>query len=351
MAGAETWEGVWGGAEGGGDGIADLDFGGLFDIGDEVADGSWVELWDWGRFGEEGAGFLDFVGSVSGEEADLLPFMEAAVLDADVDDAATEGVIFGIEDEGAEFVWEFGLWGGDSGGDGLEDFRDALAGFGATAEALLARDSEDIFELLHNAFDAGGGHIDFIEDWDNAEVSGGSEGGVGDGLCFDALGCVDDEDGAFAGGEGAGDFVREVDVAWGIDEVEGIGLTVPGGVAHCDGVGADSDTAFAFEVHVIEELVSALTGWDCAGEFEEAVGEGSFAVVDVCDDGEISDMAEAIQGRLWWGVGVGHGGGMEGAGHGRGGSIAVRRAGSSGELGLTLGVGASENGFLVMEDA
>ena len=43
---------------------------------------------------------------------------------------------------------------------------------------------------------------------------------VGHGLGFDALRGIDDEQRAFAGGEGAGDFVGEVDVAGGVEQVQ-----------------------------------------------------------------------------------------------------------------------------------
>ena len=51
---------------------------------------------------------------------------------------------------------------------------------------------------------------------------------VGERLGLDALGGVDDEDGALAGLQAAADLVGEVDVAGRVDEVEVVGLAVPG---------------------------------------------------------------------------------------------------------------------------
>ena len=46
--------------------------------------------------------------------------------------------------------------------------------------------------------------------------------GVGQGLGLDALGGVDDQEGAVAGGQAARDLVGEIDVAGGVDEVEDV---------------------------------------------------------------------------------------------------------------------------------
>lgn len=81
---------------------------------------------------------------------------------------------------------------------------------------MLAGDGEDFFQLLAAAVDVGGWEVDFIKNGDDGEVLFHGEVDVGHGLGFYTLGGVDDEDGAFTGGEGAGDFIGEVDVAWGV---------------------------------------------------------------------------------------------------------------------------------------
>jgi len=77
-------------------------------------------------------------------------------------------------------------------------------------------------------------------------------------------------------------------VAGGVDEVQLIGFAVLGLVHHADGVGFDGDAAFAFEVHGVEDLRLHFTGGDGAGKFEQAIGEGGLAVVDVRDDREVA---------------------------------------------------------------
>ncbi len=178
------------------------------------------------HLGGEDAGFLDLVVIGGVEELDLIAFFHLAGDDADVGDDAAVGIVKGVEDGGAEeAIGVFDGWG-DEFDDRFEDFINAEAHFGGGGDAVFAGDGEDFFELLAAAGDIGGGEVDLVEDGDDGEVLLHGEVDVGHGLGFDALGGINDEDGAFAGGEGAGDLVGEIDVAGGIEEVELVGFAV-----------------------------------------------------------------------------------------------------------------------------
>ena len=131
--------------------------------------------------------------------------------------------------------------------------------------------------------------IDLVDDGNDLEAVIDGEIGVGERLGFDALRGVDDEQRAFAGGERARDFVGKIHVAGRIDQVELVSLAVVRGVHHADGVGLDGDAALALEVHGVEDLGLHFARGEGSGEFEQAVGERGFAVVDVRDDREIAD--------------------------------------------------------------
>ena len=113
--------------------------------------------------------------------------------------------------------------------------------------------------------------------------------GVGERLGFDSLRGVDDQQRAFAGGEGTRDFVGEIDVAGSVDQVELVSLAVLRGVGHADGVGLDGDAAFALQVHGVEHLGLHFARGERSGQLQQAVGQRGFAVVDVRDDREIAD--------------------------------------------------------------
>jgi len=51
---------------------------------------------------------------------------------------------------------------------------------------------------------------------------------IGDRLCLDSLGGIDQEENTLARGKGTGDLVREVDVSRRIDQVENVVLAILG---------------------------------------------------------------------------------------------------------------------------
>ena len=53
------------------------------------------------------------------------------------------------------------------------------------------------------------------------------------------------------------------------------------------GVRLDGDAAFAFQIHIIEELIFHIAQGDRLCLFEDAVGQCTFAVVDVGNNAEI----------------------------------------------------------------
>ena len=60
-------------------------------------------------------------------------------------------------------------------------------------------------------------------------------------------------------------------------------------IVHLNGVALDGDTAFAFEIHIVEHLRLHLLFSNGVGVFEQTVGQGAFAVVDMSNDAEISN--------------------------------------------------------------
>ena len=136
----------------------------------------------------------------------------------------------------------------------------------------------------------GGGQVDLVDNRDDLEVRLQGQVKVSQGLSLDALGGVDDQQGAFAGVQGAADLVAEVDVTGGVDQVQLVGASVLGGVVHAHGGGLDGDALLAFQVHAIEDLFGHVAIGNRAGKLQQAVGQGGFAVVDVGDDTEVADV-------------------------------------------------------------
>ncbi len=118
------------------------------------------------------------------------------------------------------------------------------------------------------------------------------EVGVGEGLRLDPLRCIDDEEGALACGKTATDFIREVDVAGRVDQVENVGASVSCPIGKADRLRLDGDAALALDIHRIEHLRTHLALAEGAANFDQTVGEGRFAVINMGDDGKVADARE-----------------------------------------------------------
>jgi len=108
---------------------------------------------------------------------------------------------------------------------------------------------------------------------------------IGQRLRFDALGGVDHEERAFAGGQAARHFIGEVDVAGRVHQVEFVALPLK-----ADGLRLDGDPALALDVHIVEHLRAHFALGEAAGALDQPVGERAFPVIDVGDDGKIADF-------------------------------------------------------------
>src|SRR5690606_31729049 len=94
----------------------------------------------------------------------------------------------------------------------------------------------------------------------------------------------------------AADFVGEVDVAGGVDEVQLVGLPVARLVVQGHAVGLDGDAALALQVHGVQHLGRHFAVAQATTDLDETVSQGGFAVVDVGNDGKVADMAQVAHG-------------------------------------------------------
>ena len=76
-----------------------------------------------------------------------------------------------------------------------------------------------------------------------------------------------------------------------VDQVELVGLAILRGIDHADGMGFDGDAALALQVHRVQHLLLHFAHGERAGQLQQTVSQGGFAVVNVRDDREISDAS------------------------------------------------------------
>src|ERR1700756_475203 len=172
--------------------------------------------------------------------------------------------------------------------DGLKNLVDTEAALGTDGQSVVRVNGQNTFDLFLDEVDLRGGQIDFVDDRENGEVVSGGEKGVGDGLRFDPLRGVNNQQRAFAGGERAGNFVGKIDVAGSVDQIQPIGVAVFGYVMPPNAFRLDGDAAFALKVHGVQNLRRHFAFREATGHFDQAVGKRGFAVIDVRDDAEIS---------------------------------------------------------------
>ena len=75
-----------------------------------------------------------------------------------------------------------------------------------------------------------------------------------------------------------------------VDEIEFIDLAVLCLIIQLDGARLDRDAAFAFDLHIVEQLLLHLAGGDALCRLQNAVGQRAFAVVDMGNDRKIADL-------------------------------------------------------------
>jgi hypothetical protein len=122
-------------------------------------------------------------------------------------------------------------------------------------------------------------------------------------LRLNALRGVHHKQRALAGSNGAANFVTKIHVTWRVYKIERICL-IGKPVIHLYGVAFDGDAFFAFQFHIVKDLGFHIAFGNGVREFQQAVGKGAFAVINVCNDAKIADVVHSCVGLLAAKVGI-----------------------------------------------
>ena len=148
------------------------------------------------------AHFVDGVDVVGmGAEGDLHTLTQGPVHHPDAGNGAAIAVEVGIEDEGPERRIGLAPRRRDSGDHRFQQLGNAGALLGRDGQDLLPAGADEIHDLLGPALRLRPGEIDLVEDRDDLEPRVHGQKEVGQGLGLHALGGVDHQDRAFAGGQ------------------------------------------------------------------------------------------------------------------------------------------------------
>ena len=119
---------------------------------------------------------------------------------------------------------------------------------------LVGGQADNVLDLLLHLVDVGGGQVDLVDHRHDLMVVLDRLVDVGQGLRLDALGGVDDQQRALAGGEAAAHLIGEIDMAGRVHQVEDVVLPVLRLVIEPDGLRLDGDPALLLELHIVEHL-------------------------------------------------------------------------------------------------
>src|SRR5690554_7805964 len=96
-------------------------------------------------------------------------------------------------------------------------------------------------------------------------------------------------------------------MARGIDKIQLVGFTIFGGVVERYALGLDGDAPFPFEVHGVQDLFGHFTVRQATANLDKAVRQRGFTVVDVGNNGKVTDSARSEERRVgkegrfgWW---------------------------------------------------
>lgn len=75
----------------------------------------------------------------------------------------------------------------------------------------------------------------------------------------------------------------------GINEVELVGFAISSVIVKRYALGLDSDAPFTLDIHGVEHLLFHFAISQSTTELDKPIGQGRFTMVDMGDDGKISD--------------------------------------------------------------
>ena len=212
------------------------------------------------------------------------------VLHPHMGDNALVGVIDRIKDQGAQ-----GFRGAAAGRrkachHRLEDGVGSGALLGRHKEDFVIPKAENLFQLPGHPFRLRLRQIHLVDHRNQFQVILHRQQGIGNGLGFDALAGVHHQQRPLAGGQSAGNFIAEVHMARRVNQVQLIGLPVPGLALHGHGLALNGNAPFPFQLHLVHKLGFHFLGADGAGNFQKAVGQGGLAMVNMGNDAKVADQ-------------------------------------------------------------
>ena len=262
----------------------------IFDAGREEANVASLQEGHLRREGSKDANLDNIARCACGEHAHAVALLHAAVDHTNECNDAAEGIEPAVEHEQLKGCVGVALRRRNLLHNRFEDLVDADARFTRRRDGLRSIEADALFDVFPRALDVGARKVDLVEHRDDLEIVVEREVDIGKRLRLHALRRVDDQNGALTGGHASAHLVGEVDMSGRVDEVERVDLAIRSGEPKPHRLRLDGDAPLTLEVHVVEELGPHVAVCNPSGMLDEAVRQRRLSVVDVRDNGEVSDQ-------------------------------------------------------------
>ena len=210
-----------------------------------------------------------------------------------IDDVEKRLQILALRDVAIAWV----LGGGNAGAAGSVENRQVQQLLGGGRGFLILQAGGDfqqqVLGLGDNLVDAGIRAVSLIHADDNRQLGFQCLGEHEAGLRQRPLGGIDEQDDAIHHGNTALDLAAEVGVAWGVDDVNNQVLAVLAQALAVNGrvLGQNGNAALALLIIGVHDAVRVFTVvTKGAGLLQHAVDQGGLAMVNVRDDGNITEL-------------------------------------------------------------
>ena len=129
--------------------------------------------------------------------------------------------------------------------------------------------------------------IDFVQNRNDFQVIFQGQIQITNRLCLNTLRSIYDQKRTFTSGDRSRYFVGEINVTRSVDQIENIFFSIQL-IIHLYCVRFYGNSAFFFQIHIIQSLRLQFSLGNGIGVFQKPVSQGRFSVVDMCNDAKVS---------------------------------------------------------------
>ena len=217
-----------------------------------------------------------------------------SLFDTNINYNALIGIIIAVENQGFQRCVRVAVWGRNIRDNTFHHFANVDSLFGGNPWSIHCRNSDNAFNLLTNPFRIGCWQVNLIDNWNDFQIMFNCQIGICQGLSFNALRSIDNQNCPLTGCQTSGHFIVKVHVSRRINQVKHIGFPVFCLIIQADSTSFDGNTPFPFDVHIVQNLFFHVPLCNRKSLFENPVCQCGFSVVNMGDNAKIPNLFHAI---------------------------------------------------------